>query len=129
MGKAMPKFSVGDLPAASCRTDAQSASKDLGTIPSWASEPFDLNEPTDPAPSGLISHPLPRSAAADIVRTGPSSFVPLKTVAEAAAALHVSTKTIRRMIGRGELHRVKMRRLVRLRAEDIAQYIRDCIIV
>jgi excisionase family DNA binding protein len=45
------------------------------------------------------------------------------TVAEAATALRVSTKTIRRMIARGELQCVKIDRLVRIRAEVILLYI------
>jgi excisionase family DNA binding protein len=47
------------------------------------------------------------------------------TVAEAAAALRVSPKTIRRMIARGELPHVPIGRLVRTRSEDILQYIRN----
>jgi excisionase family DNA binding protein len=49
----------------------------------------------------------------------------LITVAEAAAALRVSTKTVRRMIARRELRRVSIGRLVRIRTEDIVRYITD----
>jgi excisionase family DNA binding protein len=45
------------------------------------------------------------------------------TVTEAATALRVSTKTVRRMLDRGELDCVRVGRLVRIRAEDIGHYI------
>jgi excisionase family DNA binding protein len=102
---------------------AEATPEERGQIPSWASQPFDPDEPSDPAPTGLISRGSPRSAAASAARAGPSSFAPLMTVVEAATVLRVSTKTIRRMIARGELRRVSVGRLVRIRVEDIKQYI------
>jgi excisionase family DNA binding protein len=123
MGKAHAEFPAGNLLAPLCRnTDTDLASE--ATIPSWASPAFDLSEPSDPAPAGLISRCSPQPAGASAARPGPSSFTPLMTVTETATAMRVSTKTIRRMLDRGELHRVSIGRLVRIRAEDIEQYIR-----
>ena len=45
------------------------------------------------------------------------------TVAEAAAFLSVSTKTVRRLIARGALGYVKIGRSIRLRREVIERYI------
>jgi excisionase family DNA binding protein len=92
------------------------------TIPSWAAESFDLREPSHPVPSGLTPGGAPHPANTSPARAGPVC-APLLTVVEAAWALRVSTKTIRRMLARGELHRVRVGRLARIRAEDIAQYI------
>ena len=97
--------------------------EERGQIPSWASQPFDLDEPSDPAPPRSISRCSPHSAVASAAGAGPSSFAPLMTVVEAATALRVSTKTIRRTIARGELRRVSVGRLIRIRVEDIKQYI------
>jgi excisionase family DNA binding protein len=47
------------------------------------------------------------------------------TVAEAAAVLRVSTKTIRRLIARGALGCVKIGRALRLRSVDLDRYILD----
>jgi excisionase family DNA binding protein len=44
------------------------------------------------------------------------------TVSETAAVFHLSPRTIRRMIRRGELYAVRIGRSVRIRTEDI-QYI------
>jgi excisionase family DNA binding protein len=49
-------------------------------------------------------------------------FSPLMTVSETAAVFHLSPRTIRRMIRRGELYAVRIGRSVRIRTEDI-QYI------
>ena len=124
MGKAHAEFVVGELLASPRNTAAESTLEGRDRIPSWASQPFDLDEPpSDPAPTGVTSPCSPHSSRA--ARTRPSSFAPLMTVVEAATALRVSTKTIRRMIARGELRRVSVGRLVRIRAEEIEQYIRD----
>ena len=48
------------------------------------------------------------------------------TVADAAAFLNVSTKTVRRLIERGALDCVKIGRSIRLRREVIERYISDC---
>jgi len=48
------------------------------------------------------------------------------TVAEAAAFLRVSTKTVRRLIAQGALGYVKIGRSIRLRREVIERYISDC---
>ena len=74
-------------------------------------------------PAGLIPDPSPHSVDASSASAG-LPLPPLMTVAETATALGVSTKTIRRMIARGEFPHVRVGRLVRTRAEDILQYIR-----
>jgi excisionase family DNA binding protein len=125
MGKARAEFPVEDLPAASRRnTVCEATSEVAGRIPSWAAETFDLNEPSDPPP-GPGSHCSIGSAGGSAVRTSPSPVARLLTVAEAATALRVSTKTIRRMLDRGELRRVSVGPLIRIHAEDIEQYIRE----
>jgi excisionase family DNA binding protein len=116
MGKAMPKFPARRLPA-----ESESTWVAAGKIPSWASEAFDLTEPT--APPGVPSPCSHASAEAAAIGSRPG---PLLTVAEAATALRVSTKTVRRLIARGELRRVSVGRLVRIQTEDMAAYIRDC---
>ena len=120
MGKAHVKLPVGNLPAASRRNaDAGLASEAPGAIPPWAYQAFDFSEPSDPAPAGLTSRCSSQSADASAAR----ALITLMTVAEAATTLRVSTKTIRRMIARGELQCVKIGRLVRIRAEVILLYI------
>jgi excisionase family DNA binding protein len=44
---------------------------------------------------------------------------PLLSVAEVAAYLNVSTKTVRRLIGRGELRSVRIGRSIRIPEEEI----------
>jgi excisionase family DNA binding protein len=126
MGKARAEFPLEDLPAASRRnTDSESTLEAPGRIPSWAAETFDLNGLSDAAPPGPACLRSPRSAGGSAVHPSPSPVSPLMTIAEAATALRVSTKTVRRLLDRGELHRVRVGRLVRIRVEDIEQYIRD----
>jgi len=50
----------------------------------------------------------------------------LMTVAETAAFLSVSTKTVRRLIAQGALDYVKIGRSIRLRREVIEGYISAC---
>jgi excisionase family DNA binding protein len=127
MGKARAEYLVEDLPAAWRRnSDSESTSEALGKIPAWAAETFDLHQLPDPAPPGPASHPSPGPADGSAVGTSPLSVASLMTIAEAAMALRVSMKTIRRMLDRRELRRVRVGRLIRIHAEDIEQYIRDC---
>jgi excisionase family DNA binding protein len=98
------------------------ALKGPGEIPAWAFLPSDQDGPSDSAPTYLTSRSLDASAA----RIAASPFRPLMTVAEAAAVLRVSTKTIRRMLSRDELNRVIIGRLMRIRAEDIERHILRC---
>jgi excisionase family DNA binding protein len=119
MGKARAESSVEDPSAASRRNaDSESTLETPDRIPSWAVETFDLS---DPAPFDSAPHCAAGSARA--VRARPLSVPFLMTIAEAATALRVSTKTVRRMLDRGELRRVSVGRLVRIRAEDIGRYI------
>jgi excisionase family DNA binding protein len=127
MSKARAKFPVEELTAASRRkTDSEPTSGAPGKIPSWAAETCDLNELSDPEPPRPASHCSAGSSGGKVVRTSLSPVASLMTVAEAAMALRVSTKTIRRMLDQAELRRVGVGRLVRVHAEDVAQYIRDC---
>ena len=48
-----------------------------------------------------------------------SHMRPLLSVAEVAAYLNVSTKTVRRLIGRGELRSVRIGRSIRIPEEEI----------
>jgi excisionase family DNA binding protein len=121
MGKARAEFSVEDPLSASRRNaDSESTSETPDRIPSWAAETFDLS---DPAPFDAAPHFTAGSARA--VRGRPLSVPFLMTIAEAAVALRVSTKTVRRMLDRGELRRVSVGRLVRIRAAEIGLYIED----
>src|SRR5215510_10331201 len=92
------------------------ASEGRGEIPAWAVQPR----------WGDQSNNQPRSGSA--IRTDDSRPVapaPLMTVAEAAAVLRVSTKTIRRLIARGAFGRVKIGRALRIRSVDLDRYILD----
>lgn len=53
---------------------------------------------------------------------------PLQLIAvdDVAATLAVSTKTVRRMIARGNLLSFRVGRLVRVRRSDLEQYIASC---
>ena len=124
MGKNHVEFAVGELPASRHNPAAESTPKERGKIPAWALPPFDPDERRNEVPSGLIPSASHRWVDASSASAGPP-LPPLMTVAETATALRVSPKTIRRMIARGELHHVRIGRLVRTRAEDILQYIRD----
>jgi hypothetical protein len=46
MGKAHAKFVVGELPQSRRDAAAESTIEECGKIPSWASQRFDLDEPT-----------------------------------------------------------------------------------
>jgi excisionase family DNA binding protein len=78
-------------------------------LPAWACQ-----KPAGPAPREEIA-----SHAAGRLHTGSVPIDPLMTVGAAAALLHVSTKTVRRLIDRGDLDRVRIGRLVRIRPADI----------
>jgi excisionase family DNA binding protein len=91
-------------------------------IPSWACRPLDRDgPPRNPAETCAMP-----PAAANAARIRPSAFAALMTVAEAAAAFRVSTKTIRRLIARGELACVRIGRSIRLRQEDLSYYVTAC---
>lgn len=49
--------------------------------------------------------------------------VPLLSVAEAATALRVSPRTVRRMVDAGELPSLKVRHQVRFLASDVDRYV------
>ena len=82
-------------------------------IPAWA-----LQQYSEPRPREEVASPL-----AGQHRTSSPLLRPLMTVGEAATILHVSARTIRRMIGRGEIAAVRMGRSVRIPLEDIEHII------
>jgi excisionase family DNA binding protein len=78
-------------------------------IPAWARQ-----QPNDPTPPETI---VSNSGCRPLASSPPLG--PLMTVAEAATILRVSTRTIRRLIERGELDAVRVGRSVRIRPADI----------
>jgi excisionase family DNA binding protein len=96
--------------------EGSAASVGISRIPSWALD----RERADPAQPP----PLPlRLAALGTDGANPIPMAPLMRVSEAAAVLRVSTKTIRRLIAKGDLQVVRVGRSVRLRQEEINCYI------
>ena len=85
----------------------------LADIPAWAHQ--QTNEPM--SREEVASHIAGRS------RFGLPAIDPLITVGEAATILHVSTRTIRRLIERGKLQAVRVGRSVRIRPSDIMHVI------
>jgi excisionase family DNA binding protein len=82
-------------------------------FPAWA-----LQQYSEPRLREEIASPVAgqRRSSSPLLR-------PLMTVGEAATILHVSARTIRRMIGRGEFSPVRIGRSVRVRIEDIEHII------
>jgi len=81
-----------------------------GGIPTWAFELKSGDGPCD----------LPRtdvSSGSTVASQVP--IAPLMTIVETAALLRVSAKTVRRLIGRGDLKFVRIGRSIRLRREEI----------
>jgi excisionase family DNA binding protein len=84
-------------------------------LPAWA-----LQENSDPKLPKEIS---PSGSVAGQCEATPPPLLPLMTIGEAATILHVSPRTIRRIIERGELEVVRIGRSIRVRREDIKQII------
>src|SRR6516164_8772160 len=103
--------------ASPCRSKAEATSC-TGEIPAWSSWPNCGDGPHD------------RAQIRAALRSGPaecsSPASPLMTVAEAAAFLSLSTKTVRRLIAQGALGYVKIGRSIRVCREVIERYISDC---
>lgn len=83
------------------------------TIPSWALQQSSNPKSQERFASPVASQPYSNSSA----------FVPLMTISETAEIFHVTPRTIRRMIRRGELHAVRIGRSIRLRAEEISRLV------
>lgn len=64
---------------------------------------------------------LPSTAAA---HRRPAVPEPLLTVGDAAALLRVSARTVRRLVGRGELAALRVGRQVRVAPADLSAYLR-----
>ena len=84
-------------------------------LPAWA-----LQENSDPKLQKEITSSGPVAGQAEA--TSPS-LLPLMTVSETAAILHLAPRTIRRMIKGGTLDVVRIGRSIRIRREDIRQII------
>jgi excisionase family DNA binding protein len=82
-------------------------------FPAWA-----LQQPSEPRPQEAIASP-----AAGQRRLSSPPLRPLVTVGEAATILHVSARTLRRLIGQGEIPVVRIGRSVRIRPKDIERII------
>jgi excisionase family DNA binding protein len=104
-------------------------------IPAWAlASAASTAQPTSRATTGAIranSHlqgvccsqsKLSRCSASIL---GRRQVGPLLTVAEAAAILNVSPRTVRRLIATGKIGAVWVRRLVRIRPRDVERLIAD----
>ena len=113
-----PRQQSGSAPVMRTGADlveGSAASVDISQIPSWALD----RERADPTQS----HPPPLRLAVLGTDGAPTPIAPLMKVSEAAAVLRVSTKTIRRLITKGDLQVVRVGRSVRLRQEEINCYI------
>ena len=83
-------------------------------LPAWA-----LQENSDPEPQEINSS----GSAAGHSEASSAPLLPLMTISETAAILHLAPRTIRRMIKRGTLDVVRIGRSIRIRREDIRQII------
>jgi len=84
-------------------------------LPAWA-----LQENSDPKLQEEISSS--GSVAGQFEATSPP-LLPLMTIGETAAILHLAPRTIRRMIKRGTLDVVRIGRAIRIRRKDIRRII------
>ncbi len=75
-----------------------------------------------------VFHRIQRPASSLLIpqlpSTGGAPRGSLLTVADAAARLNVSAKTIRRLIQRGELRAIRIGRAIRIHPEDIERLIK-----
>jgi excisionase family DNA binding protein len=90
--------------------------EEVGNLPSWA---LQIHQEADSRE--LPRRSRPTAAAMGLQRDPPA----LMSVKEAAMLLHVSAKTIRRLIERGELRAVRIGRSVRLRSVDVSRIISE----
>jgi excisionase family DNA binding protein len=70
-------------------------------------------------PDWIYEPPAPVKSSAATTATSPSQDL-LLTVPEVAAILRLSTRTISRLINRGELRAVRIGRAIRIRKDDIS---------
>ena len=89
--------------------------KMIRDVPAWA-----LQERSDPKFQEEISS---SGSVAGQPEATSAPLLPLMTISETAAILHLAPRTVRRMISRGELYAVRIGRSVRIRREDIRQII------
>ena len=83
------------------------------SLPQWAQQTAFI-APRD----GAAAAPRPLSDAA-----APIPDRDLLTVADVAARLSVSMKTVRRLINRGELRAVRIGRVIRVRADEVKRLV------
>ena len=86
----------------------------IAGVPTWAKEP-------QIAPLRALKAPLYNSAPA--ISTSPKPA--LLHVDDAAATLQVSSKTVRRLVARGDLKAVRIGRSVRIPSSEIDRLIAD----
>src|SRR5262249_1980672 len=86
-------------------------------LPAWA-----LQENSDHKIQGQISSSRP---IADQSEVSCAPLATLMTISETAAILRLATRSIRRMIERGELKAVRVGRSIRIRQQDIREIISE----
>lgn len=84
-------------------------------LPAWA-----LQENSDPKRQ---EETTAIGSVAGQSQASPAPLLPLMTIPETAAILHVAPKTISRMIKRGTLDAVRIGRSIRIRHEDVRHII------
>jgi excisionase family DNA binding protein len=77
-----------------------------------------------PGPNVVSRKSRPRSTDAALSIPQDRRSGDLMTVPETASRLRVSTKTVRRVIARGELHAVRIGRAIRIHPEEIERLIK-----
>jgi len=111
---------------ANCPGDARQVGRReavvMSQIPVWALRREGTGA-ANPTPSRLPRVEMPADLCPADASLPDPGLGHLLTVSEAATILHVSTKTVRRLIARRELDGVRIGRSLRLRPEDISDLI------
>jgi excisionase family DNA binding protein len=104
----------------SSRTDQAAKLTMSGDIPAWAkaNSPGNLERASNNS-SEIGSNP--------VKPTTPYPDEELLSVQEIASYLGISVKSVRRLIGRHELHFLRIGRLIRIRRSDLLSYLNKCL--